>query len=58
MTDKRATPEQLANTERIAAAISATPPDKQSFLCAIAEAMILGAQIAEQCQALTAQSAS
>lgn len=58
MTEKRVTPEQVANTEHIAAVISAMHPDKQSILCAITEAVILGAQIGEQCAELARKDAS
>ena len=42
---------QRRPAERMSAAIASTPPDRQSILLAIAEAVILGAQIAEQCAA-------
>lgn len=58
MTEKNVTPEQVANTKHIASAISATPPNKQYILRAITEAVILGAQIGEQCAALAKKEAS
>lgn len=58
MTEKHCTPEQEAHIDRIASTISATPPDRQSMLRAITEAVILGAQIGEQCAALAKKEAS
>ena len=58
MTEKNVTPEQVANTKHIARAISAAPPDKQDILRAITEAIVLGAQIGEQCAALAKKEAS
>lgn len=50
MTDKVFTSEQISNADRMAAAITAVPPDTQSILVALVDAMTLGAQIAEQCR--------
>ena len=51
MTDKRCSPELVTDIDRIASTIAGTPQDKKSVLQAISEAVILGAQIAEQCAA-------
>lgn len=49
MDEKRYTTEQSADMDRIGALLSVHPPEKRDILRAITEAVILGAQIAEQC---------
>ena len=55
MTDKATRDELARDAEAIAVEIATTPPELQTTLRTITKAMILGAQIAEQCQSIAGE---
>ena len=58
MHDKDTREAMMQDAEAIATVISDSPHNTKELLCTITKAVILGAQIAEQCQAMTAKDAS
>lgn len=55
MTDKATRDELARDAEAIAVEIATTPQELQTTLRTITKAMILGAQIAEQCQSIAGE---
>lgn len=55
MTDKVTRDELVRDADALATEISTTPPELQTTLRTITKAMILGAQIAEQCQSIAGE---
>ena len=51
MSDKARLAVLESDAEEMAAVVSSTPPEQKALLRAVTKAVILGAQIAEQCQA-------
>ena len=50
MSDKARLAVLESDAEEMAAVVSSTPPEQKALLRAVTKAVILGAQIAEQCQ--------
>ena len=51
MSDKARLAVLESDAEEMAAVVASTPPEQKALLRAVTKAVILGAQIAEQCQA-------